>query len=135
MNMCSCMIKQALLTTSEAALYLGVPPSYLICARSPKCSGCFLPPPQFVRLRTEKKGAKWIRYTKAELDRWLASLPLQEKTEIGKTGNETDDIMSLNKRKECVWIMAILQNKDFNKISPTILKSLLEEVKENKQYS
>lgn len=124
MNMCSCMIKQALLTTSEAALYLGVPPSYLIYARSPKYSGCFLPPPQFVRLRADKKGAKWIRYPKAELDRWLLSLPLQEKIEIGKAGNETDDIMSSNKRKECVWIMAILQNKDSNKISSTILKSL-----------
>ena len=46
MTTCCCKTYQALLTTTEAALYLGVPVSYLICARSPKCPGSLVPPPQ-----------------------------------------------------------------------------------------
>ena len=91
---CCCTKNQALLTTEEAALYLGVPVSYLICARSPKCPGCLVPPPKFVRLRVEKKGAKWVRYPRIELDRWLASLPLREKTEIAKTDNEINKVLA-----------------------------------------
>jgi len=97
---CCCTKNQALLTTEEAALYLGVPVSYLICARSPKCPGCLVPPPKFVRLRAEKKGAKWVRYPRIELDRWLASLPLREKTEIAKTDNEINKVLADVKQKK-----------------------------------
>ena len=133
MNTCCCTKNQALLTTSEAALYLGVPVSYLICARSPKCSGCLVSPPQFVRLRAEKKGAKWIRYPRIELDRWLASLPLREKTEIAKTDNGINNVLSDVKQKNCVLIMAILKGENQDKIGSTILKSLTAESAENKQ--
>ena len=130
---CCCTKNQALLTTEEAALYLGVPVSYLICARSPKCPGCFVPPPKFVRLRAEKKGAKWVRYPRIELDRWLASLPLREKTEIAKTDNEINKVLADVKQKNCVLIMAILKGVDQDKIGSTILKSLTAESAENKQ--
>lgn len=132
-DMCCCTKKQALLTTEEAALYLGVPVSYLICARSPKCPGCLVPPPKFVRLRAEKKGAKWVRYPRIELDRWLASLPLREKTEIAKTDNGINKVLSDVKQKNCVLIMAILKGVDQDKIGSTILKSLTAESAENKQ--
>ena len=132
-DMCCCTKKQALLTTEEAALYLGVPVSYLICARSPKCPGCLVPPPKFVRLRVEKKGAKWVRYPRIELDRWLASLPLREKTEIAKTDNEINKVLADVKQKNCVLIMAILKGVDQDKIGSTILKSLTAESAENKQ--
>ena len=130
---CCCTKNQALLTTEEAALYLGVPVSYLICARSPKCPGCLVPPPKFVRLRVEKKGAKWVRYPRIELDRWLASLPLREKTEIAKTDNEINKVLADVKQKNCVLIMAILKGVDQHKIASTILKSLTAESAENKQ--
>ena len=130
---CCCTKNQALLTTEEAALYLGVPVSYLICARSPKCPGCLVPPPKFVRLRAEKKGAKWVRYPRIELDRWLASLPLREKTEIAKTDNEINKVLPDVKQKNCVLIMAILKGVDQDKIGSTILKSLTAESAENKQ--
>lgn len=130
---CCCTKNQALLTTEEAALYLGVPVSYLICARSPKCPGCLVPPPKFVRLRAEKKGGKWIRYPRIELDRWLASLPLREKTEIAKTDNEINKVLADVKQKNCVLIMAILKGVDQDKIGSTILKSLTAESAENKQ--
>ena len=132
-DMCCCTKKQALLTTEEAALYLGVPVSYLICARSPKCPGCLVPPPKFVRLRAEKKGGKWIRYPRIELDRWLTSLPLREKTEIAKTDNGINKVLSDVKQKNCVLIMAILKGVDQDKIGSTILKSLIAESAENKQ--
>ena len=130
---CCCTKNQALLTTEEAALYLGVPVSYLICARSPKCPGCLVPPPKFVRLRAEKKGAKWVRYPRIELDRWLASLPLREKTEIAKTDNEINKVLADVKQKNCVLIMAILKGVDQDKIGSTILQSLVAESAENKQ--
>ena len=130
---CCCTKNQALLTTEEAALYLGVPVSYLICARSPKCPGCLVPPPKFVRLRVEKKGAKWVRYPRIELDRWLTSLPLREKTEIAKTDNGINKVLSDVKQKNCVLIMAILKGVDQDKIDSTILKSLAAESAENKQ--
>ena len=130
---CCCTKNQALLTTEEAALYLGVPVSYLICARSPKCPGCLVPPPKFVRLRAEKKGAKWVRYPRIELDRWLASLPLREKTEIAKTDNGINNVLSDKKQKNCVLIMAILKGVDQNKIGSTILQSLVAEGTDNKQ--
>lgn len=130
---CCCTKNQALLTTEEAALYLGVPVSYLICARSPKCPGCLVPPPKFVRLRAEKKGAKWVRYPRIELDRWLASLPLREKTEIAKTDNEINKVLADVKQKNCVLIMAILKGVDQDKIGSTILKSLTAESAENNQ--
>ena len=130
---CCCTKNQALLTTEEAALYLGVPVSYLICARSPKCPGCLVPPPKFVRLRVEKKGAKWVRYPRIELDRWLASLPLREKTEIAKTDNEINKVLADVKQKNCVLIMAILKGVDQDKIGSTILKSLAAEGTDNKQ--
>ena len=130
---CCCTKNQALLTTEEAALYLGVPVSYLICARSPKCPGCLVPPPKFVRLRVEKKGAKWVRYPRIELDRWLTSLPLREKTEIAKTDNEINKVLADVKQKNCVLIMAILKGVDQDKIGSTILKSLTAESAENKQ--
>ena len=130
---CCCTKNQALLTTEEAALYLGVPVSYLICARSPKCPGCLVPPPKFVRLRAEKKGGKWIRYPRIELDRWLTSLPLREKTEIAKTDNGINKVLSDVKQKNCVLIMAILKGVDQDKIGSTILKSLTAESAENKQ--
>ena len=133
MTMCCCTKNQALLTTSEAALYLGVPASYLICSRSPKCQGCLVPPPKFVRLRAEKKGAKWVRYPRIELDRWLASLPLQEKTEMTKTDSGINNVMSDVKQKNCVLIMAILKGENQDKIGSTILKSLTAESAENKQ--
>ena len=130
---CCCTKNQALLTTEVAALYLGVPVSYLICARSPKCPGCLVPPPKFVRLRAEKKGGKWIRYPRIELDRWLTSLPLREKTEIAKTDNGINKVLSDVKQKNCVLIMAILKGVDQDKIGSTILKSLTAESAENKQ--
>ena len=133
MTTCCCKTYQALLTTTEAALYLGVPASYLICARSPKCPGCLVPPPKFVRLRAEKKGGKWIRYPRIELDRWLTSLPLREKTEIAKTDNGINKVLSDVKQKNCVLIMAILKGVDQDKIGSTILKSLTAESAENKQ--
>ena len=133
MTTCCSKSYQALLTTTEAALYLGVPTSYLICARSPKCPGCLVPPPKFVRLRAEKKGGKWIRYPRIELDRWLASLPLREKTEIAKTDNEINKVLADVKQKNCVLIMAILKGVDQDKIDSTILKSLAAESAENKQ--
>ena len=133
MTTCCSKSYQALLTTTEAALYLGVPTSYLICARSPKCPGCLVPPPKFVRLRVEKKGAKWVRYPRIELDRWLASLPLREKTEIAKTDNEINKVLADVKQKNCVLIMAILKGVDQDKIGSTILKSLTAESAENKQ--
>lgn len=133
MNTCCCNANQALLTTSEAALYLGVPVSYLICARSPKCPGSLVPPPKFVRLRAEKKGAKWIRYPRVELDRWLETLPLQEKTEMTKTDNGINNVLSDKKQKNCVLIMAILKGVDQNKIGSTILQSLVAEGTDNKQ--
>ncbi len=132
-DMCCCTKNQALLTTNEAALYLGVPASYLICSRSPKCPGCLVPPPQFVRLRAEKKGAKWIRYPRVELDRWLETLPLQEKTEMTKTDNGINNVLSDKKQKNCVLIMAILKGVDQNKIGSTILQSLVAEGTDNKQ--
>ena len=132
-DMCCCTKKQALLTTEEAALYLGVPVSYLICARSPKCPGCLVPPPKFVRLRAEKKGGKWIRYPRIELDRWLTSLPLREKTEIAKTDNGINNVLSDVQQKNCVLIMAILKGENQDKIGSTILKSLTAESAENKQ--
>ena len=130
---CCCTKNQALLTTEEAALYLGVPVSYLICARSPKCPGCLVPPPKFVRLRAEKKGGKWIRYPRIELDRWLTSLPLREKTEIAKTDNGINNVLSDVQQKNCVLIMAILKGENQDKIGSTILKSLTAESAENKQ--
>ena len=133
MTTCCCKTYQALLTTTEAALYLGVPTSYLICARSPKCPGCLVPPPKFVRLRAEKKGGKWIRYPRIELDRWLTSLPLREKTEIAKTDNGINKVLSDVKQKNCVLIMAILKGVDQDKIDSTILKSLAAEGTDNKQ--
>ena len=133
MTRCCCKAYQALLTTTEAALFLGVPASYLICARSPKCPGCLVPPPKFVRLRAEKKGAKWVRYPRIELDRWLASLPLREKTEIAKTDNEINKVLADVKQKNCVLIMAILKGVDQNKIGSTILQSLVAEGTDNKQ--
>jgi hypothetical protein len=133
MNTCLCTTNQALLTTNEAALYLGVPASYLICSRSPKCPGCLVPHPQFVRLRAEKKGAKWIRYPRVELDRWLETLPLQEKTEMTKTDNGINNVLSDKKQKNCVLIMAILKGVDQNKIGSTILQSLVAEGTDNKQ--
>ena len=133
MTTCCSKTYQALLTTTEAALYLGVPTSYLICARSPKCPGCLVPPPKFVRLRAEKKGGKWIRYPRIELDRWLTSLPLREKTEIAKTDNGINKVLSDVKQKNCVLIMAILKGVDQDKIDSTILKSLAAESAENKQ--
>ena len=132
-DMCCCTKKQALLTTEEAALYLGVPVSYLICARSPKCPGCLVPPPKFVRLRAEKKGGKWIRYPRIELDRWLALLPLQEKTEIAKTDNEINKVLADVKQKNCVLIMAILKGVHQDKIGSTIPKILAAEGTDNKQ--
>ena len=133
MTTCCSKSYQALLTTTEAALYLGVPTSYLICARSPKCPGCLVPPPKFVRLRAEKKGGKWIRYPRIELDRWLTSLPLREKTEIAKTDNGINKVLSDVKQKNCVLIMAILKGVDQDKIDSTILKSLAAEGTDNKQ--
>ena len=133
MTTCCCKTYQALLTTTEAALYLGVPVSYLICARSPKCPGSLVPPPKFVRLRAEKKGGKWIRYPRIELDRWLTSLPLREKTEIAKTDNEINKVLADVKQKNCVLIMAILKGVDQNKIGSTILQSLVAEGTDNKQ--
>lgn len=55
---CCCTKNQALLTTEEAALYLGVPVSYLICARSPKCPGCLVPPPQIRKASCGEKGCE-----------------------------------------------------------------------------
>lgn len=130
MNICSNIMNQALLTTEEAALYLGVPVSYLIRARSPKCQGCLIPPPRFIRLCAEKKGGKWIRYPRVELDRWLASLPLQEKAEIRKKKNETNDTLLY---KNCVLVIAILKEEDLNKSGSKLLKSLTGEEKEKKK--
>ena len=132
-DMCCCTKKQALLTTEEAALYLGGRVSYLNSDRSPNGPGCLVPPPKFVRLRAEKKGGKWIRYPRIELDRWLALLPLQEKTEIAKTDNGINNVLSDVQQKNCVLIMAILKGENQDKIGSTILKSLTAESAENKQ--
>ena len=133
MNTCSCTKNQALLTTTEAALYLGVPASYLICARSPKCPGCLVPPPQFVRLRAEKKGAKWIRYPRVELDRWLETLPLQEKTEMSKTDISTGREISNDKFRGCLFTLTVINGIADANINSSLLKSLIAESAENKQ--
>ena len=133
MNTCCCNANQALLTTSEAALYLGVPVSYLICARSPKCPGCLVPPPQFVRLRAEKKGAKWIRYPRVELDRWLETLPLQEKTEMSKTDISTGREISNDKFRGCLFTLTVINGIADANINSSLLKSLIAESAENKQ--
>ena len=133
MNTCCCTKNQALLTTTEAALYLGVPASYLICARSPKCPGCLVPPPQFVRLRAEKKGAKWIRYPRVELDRWLETLPLQEKTEMSKTDISTGREISNDKFRGCLFTLTVIKGIADANINSSLLKSLIAESAENKQ--
>ena len=133
MNTCCCTKNQALLTTTEAALYLGVPASYLICARSPKCPGCLVPPPQFVRLRAEKKGAKWIRYPRVELDRWLETLPLQEKTEMSKTDISTGREISNDKFRGCLFTLTVINGIADANINSSLLKSLIAESAENKQ--
>lgn len=74
-----------------------------------------------------------MRYPRIELDRWLASLPLQEKTEIAKTDNGINNVLSDVKQKNCVLIMAILKGVDQDKIDSTILKSLAAEGTDNKQ--
>ena len=133
MTTCCCKTYQALLTTTEAALYLGVPASYLICARSPKCPGCLVPPPQFVRLRAEKKGAKWIRYPRVELDRWLETLPLQEKTEMSKTDISTGREISNDKFRGCLFTLTVINGIADANINSSLLKSLIAESAENKQ--
>ena len=133
MNTCSCTKNQALLTTTEAALYLGVPASYLICARSPKCPGCLVPPPQFVRLRAEKKGGKWIRYPRIELDRWLASIPLQEKTEMSKTDISAGREISNDKFRGCLFTLTLIKGIADANINSSLLKSLTAESAEDKQ--
>ena len=133
MNTCCCTKNQALLTTTEAALYLGVPASYLICARSLKCPGCLVPPPQFVRLRAEKKGAKWIRYPRVELDRWLETLPLQEKTEMSKTDISTGREISNDKFRCCLFTLTVINGIADANINSSLLKSLIAESAENKQ--
>ncbi|NCD09557.1 MAG: DNA-binding protein [Negativicutes bacterium] len=133
MNTCCCNANQALLTTSEAALYLGVPVSYLICARSPKCPGSLVPPPKFVRLRAEKKGAKWIRYPRVELDRWLEALPLQEKTEMTKTDISAGGELSNDKFRGCLFTLTLIKGIADANINSSLLKSLTAESAENKQ--
>ena len=133
MTRCCCKAYQALLTTTEAALFLGVPASYLICARSPKCPGCLVPPPQFVRLRAEKKGAKWIRYPRVELDRWLETLPLQEKTEMSKTDISTGREISNDKFRGCLFTLTVINGIADANINSSLLKSLIAESAENKQ--
>ena len=133
MTRCCCKAYQALLTTTEAALFLGVPASYLICARSPKCPGCLVPPPQFVRLRAEKKGAKWIRYPRIELDRWLASLPLQEKTEMSKTDISAKREISNDKLRGCLFTLTVIKGIADANINSSHLKSLTRESTEKKQ--
>ena len=133
MNICCRDANQALFTTDEAALYLGVPASYLICARSPKCPGCIVPPPQFVRLRAEKKGAKWIRYPRIELDRWLASLPLQEKTEMTKTDISAGRELSNDKFKGCLFTLTVIKGIADANINSSLLKNLTAEGTEKKQ--
>ena len=133
MNTCCCNANQALLTTSEAALYLGVPVSYLICARSPKCPGSLVPPPKFVRLRAEKKGAKWIRYPRVELDRWLEALPLQEKTEMTKTDISAGGELSNDKFRGCLFTLTLIKGIADANINSSLLKSLIAESAENKQ--
>ena len=133
MTRCCCKTYQALLTTTEAALYLGVPASYLICARSPKCPGCLVPPPQFVRLRAEKKGAKWIRYPRVELDRWLETLPLQEKTEMSKTDISTGREISNDKFRGCLFTLTVIKGIADANINSSLLKSLTAESAEDKQ--
>ncbi len=77
-DMCCCTKNQALLTTEEAALYLGVPVNYTYCARSRNCQVASFTAPKFVRLRAEKKGRKWIAYLdRARQMAYLA--PLREK--------------------------------------------------------
>ena len=133
MNTCLCTTNQALLTTNEAALYLGVPASYLICSRSPKCPGCLVPPPQFVRLRAEKKGAKWIRYPRVELDRWLEALPLQEKTEMTKTDISAGGELSNDKIRGCLFTLTLIKGIADANINSSLLKSLTAESTEKKQ--
>ena len=133
MTTCCCKTYQALLTTTEAALFLGVPASYLICARSPKCPGCLVPPPQFVRLRAEKKGAKWIRYPRVELDRWLETLPLQEKTEMSKTDISTGREISNDKFRGCLFTLTVIKGIADANINSSHLKSLTRESTEKKQ--
>ena len=133
MTRCCCTTNQALFTTDEAALYLGVPASYLICARSPKCPGCIVPPPQFVRLRAEKKGAKWIRYPRVELDRWLEALPLQEKTEMTKTDISAGGELSNDKFRGCLFTLTVINGIADANINSSLLKSLIAESAENKQ--
>ena len=133
MNTCCCNANQALLTTSEAALYLGVPVSYLICARSPKCPGSLVPPPKFVRLRAEKKGAKWIRYPRVELDRWLEALPLQEKTEMTKTDISAGGELSNDKIRGCLFTLTLIKGIADANINSSLLKSLTAESTEKKQ--
>ena len=107
--------------------------SYLICTRSPKCPGCLVPPPRFVRLRTEKKGGKWVRYPRIELDRWLESLPLQEKAEIEKTDISTESKVSTDKFKGCLLSLTVVKEiEDANMIGSNFLKSLTAEEKEKK---
>lgn len=127
MTRCCCKTYQALLTTTEAALYLGVPASYLICARSPKCPGCIVPPPQFVRLRAEKKGAKWIRYPQVELDRWLEALPLQEKTEMSKTDISAGREISNDKLRGCQFTLTVIKGIADANINSSLLKNLTAE--------
>ncbi|MGD9665979.1 MAG: helix-turn-helix domain-containing protein [Synergistaceae bacterium] len=136
MNTCCCKTYQALLTTTEAALYLGVPASYLIGARSPKCPGCLVSPPQFVRLRAEKKGAKWVRYPRVELDRWLKSLPLQEKTEIKTTDISTGIEVPTDKFRGCLFTLTLIKGiENANLVGSDLLKNLITEEKEKKQDS
>jgi len=136
MNPCCCTTNQALLTTLEAALYLGVPASYLICSRSPKCPGCLVPPPQFVRLRAEKKGGKWIRYPKKELDRWLESLPLQEKTEIKTTDISRGIEVPTDKFRGCLLSFTVIKGiENANIVGSDLLKNLITEEKEKKQHA
>ncbi len=58
---CCCTKNQALLTTEEAALYLGVPVSYLICARSPKCPVASFRPPNLGKASCGEKGCEMVR--------------------------------------------------------------------------
>lgn len=91
MDICTNFKEQNLFTTTEAALYLGVDKSYLLCAKSQssKYKDSAIRGPRFVNLLVGKKGEKWIRYPKVELDLWLGSLPLQEKMElINKSGSQ-----------------------------------------------
>lgn len=59
--------------------------------------------------------------------------PATRKTEIAKTDNGINKVLSDVKQKNCVLIMAILKGVDQDKIGSTILKSLTAESAENKQ--